>query len=91
MSKDLNELPDRFDFRFVKLGTLGEIFRYIRKHDEIEERQEHNYVSKIARETQLSKPTVIKSLDFFEDYLDLIERVENGRKNTIRLKVTWKS
>jgi len=74
------------DLRLINIEILVSVWEYVRGHNGIDERKEKNYITKIARETGWSYPSVVKTVDILER-MDLVIRVDNGRKNVIKAKL----
>jgi len=74
----------------LRTEIMEDVLDHLKKYDNPTEREEKNYVSEIKNETGWSHTSVVKCVMILEQ-LDLVEKVDNGRKNTLKLKVDWKS
>lgn len=74
----------------LRTEIMEDVLNHIRKYDDPVMRKKKNYAGKIKEETGWSHNSVIKCLLILEQ-LDIVEKVKNGRKKTIKLKVDWKS
>jgi len=67
--------------------TLKKVMDLVEENQEEYEGYKENYVSKIADELNLSKPTIISAFDFLEYELELAKTWREGNKRYIRLTV----
>lgn len=61
--------------------SLRKILSYLQDNDRLD-RLDRNYARKIARETDLSRPTVWKCLNLLEEQ-NIVERKRDGKKKVI--------
>jgi len=76
--------------RYIDISIMKDVFQHLKKYDDPSRRKKHNYVKKISREKNICEDSVVKTINILEE-MDLVEKVSNGRKNTIKLKVVEKS
>ena len=74
----------------LRTEIMEDVLRHLKKYDNPTKREEKNYVTQIKEETGWSHVSVVKCVQILEQ-LELVKKVGNGRKNTIKLKVEWKS
>lgn len=67
--------------------TIKKVMDLVEKNQEEYEGYKENYVSKIANELNLSKPTIISAFNFLEFELEIAKTWREGNKRYIRLTI----
>jgi len=77
------------NIRLINIEILCSVWKYIKKHDSVDERENYNYLSNIRRDTGWSYDSVIKVIDILER-MGLVRKESNGRKKVYHVKVSQK-
>ena len=67
--------------------TLKKVMDVVEKNQEEYEGYKENYVTRIADELDLSKPTIINAFNFLEYELEIAKTWREGNKRYIRLTI----